>query len=208
MATRTNNDIPLLAEQVVKYLGQHPEMLQQFVDHPYTTVQQATKVEEKLDRTDMSQLLTLAAALAGGQTQSAQSVDPTNLATLAGNLLGQNDNSIHELAGSLFGAQKPQQVQQTQQAKPQGGLDLGSLVSLAALAGGLYSASKVSKKKKEQQQLQQQQQGIDFTDGLDAAEMAQLAGSFLSGQTTEQAAQSTGIDLGTVANIASLFLGK
>ena len=53
-----------------------------------------------------------------------------------------------------------------------------------------------------------QQQGIDFTDGLDAAEMAQLAGSFLSGQTTEQAAQSTGIDLGTVANIASLFLGK
>lgn len=205
MATRTNNDIPLLAEQVVKYLGQHPEMLQQFVDHPYTTVQQATKVEEKLDRTDMSQLLTLAAALAGGQTQSAQSVDPTNLATLAGNLLGQNDNSIHELAGSLFGAQKPQEVQQ---AKPQGGLDLGSLVSLAALAGGLYSASKVSKKKKEQQQLQQQQQGIDFTDGLDAAEMAQLAGSFLSGQTTEQAAQSTGIDLGTVANIASLFLGK
>lgn len=204
MATRTNNDIPLLAEQVVKYLGQHPEMLQQFVDHPYTTVQQATKVEEKLDRTDMSQLLTLAAALAGGQTQSAQSVDPTSLATLAGNLLGQNDNSIHELAGSLFGAQKPQQVQQTQQGKPQGGLDLGSLVSLAALAGGLYSASKVSKKKKEQQQ----QQGIDFTDGLDAAEMAQLAGSFLSGQTTEQAAQSTGIDLGTVANIASLFLGK
>lgn len=203
MATRTNNDIPLLAEQVVKYLGQHPELLQQFVDHPYTTVQQATKVEEKLDRTDMSQLLTLAAALAGGQTQSAQSVDPTNLATLAGNLLGQNDNSIHELAGSLFGAQKPQQAQQAQQTKPQGGLDLGSLVSLAALAGGLYGATKVTKKKKEQQQ-----PGIDLTDGLSPVEMAQLAGSFLGGQTAEQAAQSTGIDLGTVANIASLFLGK
>ena len=41
MATR--NDIPQLAEQVVKYLGQHPEMLSQFVDHPYSTVQEATR---------------------------------------------------------------------------------------------------------------------------------------------------------------------
>lgn len=202
MATRTN-DIPQLAEQVVKYLGQHPEMLTQFVDHPYSTVQEATKAEEKLDRTGMSQLLTAAAALATGQAPNASAFDTGNLATLAGNLLGQNDNSIHTLASSLFGggsSQKPaaQAAQQAPQQAPQGGgLDLGSLVSLAALAGGLYGATKTSKKK-----------GIDLSDGIDASEMAQLAGSFLGGQSTEQAAQKTGLDLGTVANIASLFLGK
>lgn len=198
MATRTN-DIPQLAEQVVKYLGQHPEMLTQFVDHPYSTVQEATKAEEKLDRTGMSQLLTAAAALATGQAPSASALDTGNLATLAGNLLGQNDNSIHTLASSLFGggsSQKPA-AQAAQQAPQGGGLDLGSLVSLAALAGGLYGATKTSKKK-----------GIDLSDGIDASEMAQLAGSFLGGQSTEQAAQKTGLDLGTVANIASLFLGK
>ena len=194
MATR--NDIPQLAEQVVKYLGQHPELLSQFVDHPYSTVQQATKVEEKLDRTDMSQLLTAAAALATGQAQGASSFDAGNLAQLAGNLLGQNDNSIHSLASSLFGAQKPQQAQPAAQTQQGGGLNLGSLVSMAALAGGLLGATNSAKKK-----------GIDFSDGLDAAEMAQLAGAFLGGSSQEQAAQQSGIDLGTVANIASLFLG-
>ncbi|MBE6479356.1 MAG: hypothetical protein E7Z98_02430 [Olsenella sp.] len=194
MATR--NDIPQLAEQVVKYLGQHPEMLSQFVDHPYSTVQEATKVEEKLDRVDMSQLLTAAASLATGQTQSASSFDSGNLAQLAGNLLGQSDNSIHTLASSLFGAKPTQQQAAPQQTQQGGGLDLGSLVSMATLAGGLLGATKPKK------------QGIDLSDGLDMGEMAQLAGAFLGGQNQQQAAQSSGLDLGTVANIASLFLGK
>lgn len=193
MATR--NDIPQLAEQVVKYLGQHPEMLSQFVDHPYSTVQEATQAEEKLDRTNMSQLLTAAAALATGQASSASVLDTGNLATLAGNLLGQNGNSVHSLASSLFGAAPAQQAT-TQANQPQStGLNLGSLVSMAALAGGLLGATKPKK------------QGIDLSDGLDASEMAQLAGAFLGGSTQEQAAQQSGIDLGTVANIASLFLG-
>ena len=105
----TKNDIPQLAEQVVKYLGQHPEMLSQFVDHPYSTVQEATDTSDKLDRTDMSQLLTAAATLATGQTSSASSIDTGNLATLAGNLLGQNGNSIHSLASALFGTTPTQQ---------------------------------------------------------------------------------------------------
>ena len=185
------NNIPELAEQVVQYLAKNPQMLAQFVDHPYSTVQTATNADEKLDRIDMSQLLTAAASLASGQTQNAGSINTGNLASLAANLLGQNDNSIHSLAGSLFGGASAQQA-----AKPSSGMDLGSLVSMASLASGLLGG----KKKK---------QGIDLSDGLGMDDLIAVAGDYLAGQSTATSSkpQTSGMDLGDIASIASMFLG-
>ena len=184
-----SNNIPQLAEQVVQYLGKHPEMLGAFVEHPYSTVQTATNANDKLNRVDMSQLLTAAASLASGQTQSASAFNQNNLASLASNLLGQNDNSIHSLASSLFGAQ---------QVKPQNnassGLNLGSLVSMASLASGLLGGSK-------------KKPGLDLSDGLGMDDLIAVAGDFLGGNTSAQTS-SSGLDLGSIANIASMFLGK
>ena len=185
-----SNNIPQLAEQVVQYLAQNPQMLGNFVEHPYSTVQTATNSQDKLNRIDMSQLLTAAASLASGQTQSASAFNQSNLASLASNLLGQNDNSIHSLASSLFGAKPAAQVQNNASS----GLNLGSLVSMASLASGLLGG----KKKKP---------GLDLSDGLGMDDLISVAGDFLGGNTTAQTS-SSGLDLGSIANIASMFLGK
>lgn len=187
-----NNNIPQLAEQVVAYLAKNPQLLGQFVEHPYSTVQTATGSSQQLGRVDMSQLLTAAASLASGQTQNASSFNQNNLASLASNLLGQNDNSIHSLASSLFGAKPAPQVQ----SNANSGLNLGSIVSMAALAGGLLGATKKKKKP-----------GLDLSDGLGMDDLINVAGDFLGGNTTAQT-NSSGLDLGSIANIASMFLGK
>ena len=226
-------DIMKIAKQLLAYLGQNPQLIQQLINHPYSTTAAATGSDTNYSRTDMSQILTAAAALANNQQLG--SSDVTNIASA---LLGQNNNSVHSLASMLFGGgnmQQPTQVAQ-QQTTSSGTLDLGSLVNMAMLAstlmGGMSAAN--SQQQQVQQQVQQYNQpSVNFADGLDIGEIATLAGQFLGAgkpqaqpvqqaapkpqvvkpqavqpQATQQQASSAGLDFGTIAQLASMFLSQ
>lgn len=91
-------DIQEMANQLIGFLGDNPNLISQFVEHPYSTTAQATHTQGKIDKDDMSQILTQIAAQASGQ-----SFGTNDVASMASNLLGQNGNSIHALASTLFG---------------------------------------------------------------------------------------------------------
>ena len=155
-----------IASTLVQFLAQNPQLITQFLDHPYSTTQQATGASEQLSQTDMSEVVTAAAALSTGNN-----VDFSNLASVAATLLSQNNGSVHTLTNTLFGTSQQaqqvqaQQTQATQQASS--GINLGTLVSLAgALMGGGSQASAAP------------QTGaglIDFSDGIDIKDIIGLA---------------------------------
>lgn len=167
-----------IATTLIQFLAQNPSLITQFLSHPYSVTQEATGAEEQLSQTDMSEVVTAAAALSTGQN-----VDLSNLSGVASALLSQNGGSVHTLTNALFGT--PEQAnaiaqQQQQQAsvtsgaaQPAVGLDLGTLVSLAgALMGSSTPAAQ-----------QQQPTGaslINFSDGIDVKDVIGLASLFLS----------------------------
>ena len=153
-----------IASTLVSYLANNPELITQFLDHPYSTTQQATGSPVQLSQTDMSEVVTAAAAMSTGSQ-----VDFSNLASVAANLLSQNGGSVHALTNALFGTST--QAQQQAAATPQSsGLDLGTLVNLAgALMGGTTSS-----KPKPGAGL------IDLSDGIDVKDVIGLASLFLS----------------------------
>lgn len=208
-------DIQQVATQLINFLGKNPELITQFIEHPYSTTAQATGSDAEISKTDMSQVVTAAAAMANNQPLPTS--DVTNIASA---LLGQNNNSVHSLTSMLFGGGNTAQA--TQQAQAQttsaGTLDLGSLVNMASLAATLMSGmSGASQQQVAQQQAKPQ---INLSDGLDLGEIAMLAGQFLGGssattaaapkpQATAQPVQqqaSAGLDFGTIAQLASVFL--
>ena len=131
-------DITKVAKQLLAFLGQNPQLITQFIEHPYSTTAQATGSDTLPSKIDMSQILTTAAALSNNQQ-----LPQNDVANISSALLGQNNNSIHSMASMLFGggntAQATQAAQQNTTAA--GTLDLGSLVSMAAIAATLASAA-------------------------------------------------------------------
>ena len=155
-----------IASTLVNYLANNPQMITQFLDHPYSTTQQATGSPVQLSQTDMSEVVTAAAAMSTGNN-----VDFSNLASVAATLLSQNGGSVHTLTNTLFGT--PAQAQAQQAAAPQStGLDLGTLVNLAgALMGGTPATSP------------KPQTGaglINLSDGIDVKDVIGLASLFLA----------------------------
>lgn len=170
----SNTDI---AQTLVSAISSNPDLLNTFLNHPYTAVQEATGADEKLDKKDMSEVVTAAAGIASGQ-----SFDASNLGSLASVLLGQNGNSVHTLVGSLFGGQAETQEDAKASASDEksagqssGGIDLGSLVTLAGAAATLTGGKST---------------GVDLSDGIGLDDLAGLAG--LMGGNTATASSSKG----------------
>lgn len=90
-------DIQNVAQQLMGYLGDNPDLIGQFVQHPYSTTAAATGTDETISQTDMSQIVTQLAAQSAGQ-----SVGSGDLAGVASTLLGQNGGSVHALTSALF----------------------------------------------------------------------------------------------------------
>lgn len=218
-------DITKVAKQLLSFLGQNPQLITQFIQHPYSTTAQATGSDAQISKVDMSQILTTAAALSNNQTLPAS--DVVNISSA---LLGQNNNSIHSMASMLFGGGNTAQATQAaqQNTTPAGTLDLGSLVSMAAIAatlmGGMQQAQQAQQPVVVQQQASKPQ--VNLADGLSLGEIASLASTFLGGGSSTQAAapaattavpkpqpaqqqaatQQQGLDFGTIAQLASMFL--
>ncbi len=95
-------DIQAIASQLMGQIGENPDMFAQFVQHPYSTTAAAAGTDEKISKSDMSQVVTQMAAQATGQ-----SADLGDIAGIASTLLAQNGGSVHSLTSALFGgAQK------------------------------------------------------------------------------------------------------
>lgn len=157
-----------IASTLVNYLAGNPDLITQFLSHPYSTTQQATGAEEQLSKTDMSEVVTAAAALSTGQN-----VDFTNLSSVASDLLSQNNGSVHSLTSMLFGTPAQAQAASQQAAPNAGGIDLGTLVSLAgALMGS--GASTAAAPAPTGSSL------INLADGIDVKDVIGLASLFLS----------------------------
>lgn len=210
-------DVMQVASQLLGFLGNNPQLIQQFIQHPYSTTAQATGSNEQLSREDMSQVVTAAAALSNNQQ-----LPSSDIANIASALLGQNNNSVHSLTSMLFGGGNtahPTQMAQ-QQTSSNGTLNLGSLVSMALLASTLMNAAK-PQTQQAAQPVQPSKPSVNLADGLDIGEIATLAGQFLSSNAAKpqavpqvqpvqpvQQQASAGLDFGTIAQLASVFLKK
>ena len=84
-------------KQALSFFVENPQMLSGLMEHPYSTVRTATGKED-VSRDEVSQVVTAASALAGGQA-----VDFGSLASIASGLLSQNGGSAHALANALLG---------------------------------------------------------------------------------------------------------
>ena len=159
-----NTDI---ATTLVKFLASNPQLITQFLNHPYSTTQQATGSNVQLSQTDMSEVVTAAAAMSTGNN-----VDFSNLSSVAAQLLSQNGNSVHQLTNALFGtAQQAQAVQASPAATAQAsGLNLGTLVNLA----GALMGSSSPKPQNTAASL------VDLSDGFDVKDAIGLASLFLA----------------------------
>lgn len=91
-------DTKSVASQLLSYLGNNPQLVSQFVEHPYSTTAAATGSDERISKDDMSQVLTQIAAQVSGQQ-----LGSSDTATAASALMGQNGGSVHQLASALFG---------------------------------------------------------------------------------------------------------
>ena len=140
-----------IAQTLMSFLGSNPQMLTEFLDHPYSTTQQATGAEEQLSQQDMSQVVTALAGLAGGKK-----ADMSGLAGLAAGLLTANGGSVHSLVNALFGSSQQPLVQQQAAA----GVDLGALMQLA---GGIDMGKLAS--------------AVDLSDGLGMDDIMNAAGA-------------------------------
>jgi hypothetical protein len=161
-----------IASTLIQFLASNPELITQFLNHPYSTTQQATGASQQLSQTDMSEVVTAAAAMSTGQN-----VDMSNLAGVASTLLAQNGGSVHALTNALFGTpQQAVQIQQQQAASgaQSSGLDLGTLVGLAGALMGTGAAVSAAKKKKTGADL------VDLSDGFDVKDVIGLASLFLA----------------------------
>lgn len=91
-------DVQSVASQLIGFLGDNPNLISQFVAHPYSTTAEATGTDETISKDDMSQIVTQVAAQSMGQ-----SLGVGDISGIASTLLGQNGGSVHALTSSLFG---------------------------------------------------------------------------------------------------------
>ena len=130
-----------ILQQVLSSVTQNPSLLSNMVDHPYSTIGNITN-NNNVSKEEASQVVTALAQLAGGQ-----SVNTSSIGSLASQLLGQNNNSVHSLSSSLLGSllgggQQSGGLFSAAQPKPQSNLATSILGNLAgaALSGGIFSS--------------------------------------------------------------------
>ena len=116
-------DVQSAASQLIKALGSNPDLVSQFAQHPYSTTAKVTGTDERISQKDMSRIITQVAAQANGQQ-----LGTGDTKSLASALMGQSGNSVHQLAGALFGGGAQQAG-----AGNAGGFDLSGV--LGALGG-------------------------------------------------------------------------
>ena len=158
-------DAQAVAAQLISALGENPELLSQFVEHPYSTTAQAAGTEAQISKSDMSKVLTQVAAQACGQKISSSETDKA-----ADLLLGKSGGSIHTLAKTLFGDVSAQPASATGQNGTSVAEILAKSVMAAAAAHGvstLLSGFLGSKK------------GEGEGGGVDLSGLAGLAQAFL-----------------------------
>ena len=154
-----------ILQQVLSSVTQNPSLLSNMVDHPYSTIGNITN-NNNVSKEEASQVVTALAQLAGGQ-----SVNTNNIGTLASQLLGQNNNSVHSLSSSLLGSllgggQSSGGLFSSAQAKPTSSLAtsiLGNLAGAALGSGGLFS----------------NKSAIDLSDGFGLDDALGIASIFL-----------------------------
>lgn len=88
-----------IVQQLIDSATSNPDLFSNIAEHPYSTIRDTTGLEE-VSQDQVSEALTAFSALAGGEQ-----IDFGNLASLAAQLLADNNGSAHALASSLFGAQ-------------------------------------------------------------------------------------------------------
>ena len=135
-------DVQSVATQVINFLGQNPQLITQFIEHPYSTTAQATGSDVQISKEDMSQVVTEVAAISNNQQ-----LGMNDIATIASALMGQNNNSVHSLSSSLLGSllgggQASGGLFSSAQAQPTSSLAtsiLGNLAGAALGSGGIFS---------------------------------------------------------------------
>ena len=124
-------DVSAVASQLVGALGNNPDLISQFAQHPYSTTASVTGSDENISQKDMSRILTQVAAQSTGQK-----LGTNDTKDLASALLGQTGGSVHALASALFGGAGDggaAQPASNANAAAAGGFDLSSI--LGALTG-------------------------------------------------------------------------
>lgn len=206
-------DILSIAQQLFGAVQQNPQTITNLVEHPYSTTQQVTGSAQQLDRTDMSQVITMLAALMGGaqpkqQTQQSAGLDLGALANAAQTLLGQNNNSVHDLASTLFSVPTATQGKKTTSSKkttvPQA-LTAQEQKTLQALLAKQAAADEYQKQLQAQQAAaaQQQSQGLNLNSLVN---LGSLAGALMGSQPKVDLTDGVGLD--DIAGLAGMLFKK
>lgn len=204
-------DIQSIVGSLIGLAQDNPSILGSLVEHPYSTVRSISGAED-VSREEASQVVTAVSTLAQGNT-----VDFNALGNMAASLLGQNNNSVHTLAGSLFGSllgggAEKQEAADTASAAGFN-LDLGQLATIAGSLLAIANASGITTKKTKKG-------GVDLSDGIGLDDIAGLASTLMDGTATttgEKGSKKTaskpavdlsdGIGLDDVIGIAGTLLG-
>lgn len=147
-----------IVQQVIKAVTADPNVLSDFVAHPYSTISKLTGIET-VTKEQASQAVTATSALASGQ-----SVDFSTLASVASKLLSKSDNSVHSLATSLLGGG----VQQTETGEATVAKDAKNTI-VDNLLGVVFGKGEA----------QSSGSTIDLSDGIGLDDLMGLAGKFL-----------------------------
>ena len=209
-------DIQSIVGSLIGLAQDNPSILGSLVEHPYSTVRNVSGVQD-VSRNEAAEVVTAVSSLAQGKA-----VDFGSLGTLASLLLGQNDNSVHTLAGSLFGnllsqAEVVEEEPPAQEVQAAGmNLDLGKLAMIAGSLLAIANATGVTGKKTKRS-------GVDLSDGVGLDDRAGLAATLMSNgqapaKTTGRNSRKTtaakpvvdlsdGIGLDDVIGLAGTLLG-
>ena len=145
-----------IVQQLIGVVAKNPSILTSLMQHPYSTVKEVTGQEE-VSREQAAEVVTATTALASGQQ-----VDFGNIASMAQQLLGKNDNSVHSLATSLLGNALGGA---STQANATGGIPADIISNLAGVA---FSGNTARNKS-----------AIDLSDGFGLDDVMGIIGMFL-----------------------------
>lgn len=204
-------DIQSIVGSIIGLAQDNPSILGTLIEHPYSTVRTVSGAED-VSRDEASQVITAVSSLAQGKA-----VDFDALGGMASLLLGQNDNSVHTLAGSLFGSLLGggADKQEASAEVPAAGfnLDLGQLATIAGSLLTIANATGIATKKTKKD-------GVDLSDGIGLDDIAGLASTLMDGTATTTGKKSSkkaaskpavdlsdGVGLDDVIGIAGTLLG-
>lgn len=145
-----------IVQQLVQSVLSNPQMLTSLMEHPYSTIGNLTN-NNNVSKEEASQVVAATSALAAGQQ-----VDFGNLASLATQLLGQSNGSVHQMSSNLLGSILGGG------AKASNGISADLLSNLAGVAFGGGKANNAS--------------AVNLADGLDAGDLLGLASQLFGGK--------------------------